>query len=278
MRERFGGFGGTFALLKLKIKKSKLKIMTKKIIIANWKMNPKTAKEAQVLLAAIKEGIKGVRFVQVVICPPAIWLADLKPSGTIKLGGQNCHWEARGAFTGELAAAMLADAGAQYVILGHSERRQFLGETNEVINLKIKAASKAKLKPILCVGEKAGEEMGPVVEQQLTAGLAGLSVNQMKEVVVAYEPVWAISGEGGQPCSPDEALSAGLFIRKILTKLYSRFVADKIPVLYGGSVNDQNDVAYIAQSRLDGLLVGNASLDAKEFGQIVKDVEQYENA
>lgn len=196
----------------------------------------------------------------------------------MKLGGQNCHWEVGGAFTGEMSTSMLVDAGAEYVILGHSERRQFLGETDEVINLKIKAALKAKLKPILCVGEKTGEEMAAVVEQQLTGGLAGLSVNQVKEIIVAYEPVWAISGEGGQPCSPDDALSAGLFIRKTLTKLYSRFTADKIPVLYGGSVSDQNNVAYIAQSRLDGLLVGSASLEAEEFSRIVKDVEQYENA
>ncbi len=252
--------------------------MSKKLIIANWKMNPRTPNSARLLLEEAKESIRGVKNVQVVICPPTVWLADLKPSAAIKLGAQNCHWEVGGAFTGEVSAMMLADAGAECVILGHSERRQFMGETDEIINLKIKAALKAKLKPILCVGEKAGEEMGVAVEQQLVAGLAGLSVNQAKELVVAYEPVWAISSGGGQPCLPDEALSAGLFIRKTLTKLYSRFLAEKIPVLYGGSVDGQNSVSYIAQARLDGLLVGGASLDAKEFSQIVKNIEHHENA
>jgi len=242
----------------------------KKIVIANWKMNPKTKNAAQVLLEAIKGEIKGVKNVQLVICPPAIWLADLKPNAAMSFGAQNCHWEVSGAFTGELSAPMLADGGVQYVILGHSERRQFMGETDEIVNLKMKAALKAKLKPILCVGEKAGEEMGVVVEGQLTAALAGLGINQAKEMIVAYEPIWAIGT--GEHCSPDSALSAGLFIRKTLTKLYSRFLAEKIPVLYGGSVNDQNDSTYIDQARLDGLLVGGASLDAKEFGRVVKSI------
>lgn len=243
----------------------------KKIIIANWKMNPRTRNAARVLLESIKENIKGVKNAQIVVCPPAIWLIDLKPGATINLGAQNCHWDIGGAFTGELSAGMVADAGGKYVILGHSERRQFMGETDEIVNLKIKAALKAKLKPILCVGEKEGEEMGAVVERQLTAALTGLSVNQAKEIIVAYEPVWAIGT--GNHCSTDSALSAGLFIRKTLTKLYSRFLAEKIPVLYGGSVNDQNDSAYITQARLDGLLVGGASLDPKEFGRVVKSIE-----
>ena len=238
-------------------------------------MNPRTLNAAQVLLEATKENIKGVKNIQVIICPPAIWLGKLEPNAAMSLGGQNCHWETDGAFTGELSAGMVADAGAEYVILGHSERRQYMGETDEIVNLKIRAALKAKLKPILCVGERAGEEMGAVVERQLTAALAGLSVNQAKEIVVAYEPVWAIGT--GEPCSPDSALSAGLFIRKTLTKLYSRFLAEKIPVLYGGSVNDQNDSSYITQARLDGLLVGGVSLDAKEFSRIVKNVA-YETA
>ncbi|HRY52363.1 MAG TPA: triose-phosphate isomerase [Candidatus Portnoybacteria bacterium] len=242
----------------------------KKLIVANWKMNPKAAKEALALLEEVKKEIRGIKEAEIIICPPAIWLQNLKPSAAIKMGAQNCHWEVSGAFTGEISAAMAAGAGAEYVILGHSERRQFMGETDEIVNLKIKAALKAKLKIILCVGEKIGEEMSAVVESQMSASLAGLSVNQMKEVVIAYEPVWAIGT--GKACSPDDALSVGLFIRKTLTKLYSRFLAEKTPVLYGGSVNGQNCEAYISQSRLDGLLVGGASLDAKEFGQIAKKI------
>lgn len=252
--------------------------MPKKIVVANWKMNPRTLNGALTLLAAIKEKAKGAKAAQVIICPPAVWLNDFQPGAAIKLGAQNCHWEAGGAVTGELSAGMLADAGAQYIILGHSERRQYLGETDEIVNLKIKAALKAKLKPILCVGERSGEEMNLVVEKQLNQSLAGLSVNQMKEVMIAYEPVWAISTNEGKTCSPDEALSAQLFIRRVLTQLYSRFLADKIAVLYGGSVNDLNASSYLGQARMDGLLVGGASLDAKIFGQIIKNIEQDENA
>jgi triosephosphate isomerase len=241
--------------------------MSKKIIIANWKMNPKTTKEAQALWEAVKVGIKGVKNIEVVVCPPAVWLNKFKTTSTLKLGAQNCHWELDGAYTGEVSAPMLADNGASFVILGHSERRQFMGETDEIINLKIKAALKAGLKPILCAGEKEGQEMNLAVEEQLTRGLAGLNVNQMKDMVLAYEPVWAIGT--GNPCLPDSALSAALFIRKTLTKLYSRFLAEKIPVLYGGSVGAQNAAAYISEARMGGLLVGGASLDAEEFVKII---------
>ena len=247
----------------------------KKLIVANWKMNPRTVKEAQALFEAVKEGVRGAKNIQVVICPPVIFLPVLiasasarKSFGGFAFGSQNCHWESSGAFTGEISAGMVADSGAEYVILGHSERRQYMGETDEIVNLKIKTALKAKLKVILCVGEKSGEEMSVVVEQQLTRALSGLSVNQMKDVVVAYEPVWAIGT--GNSCSPDNALSAGLFIRKTITKLYSRFLAEKVPVLYGGSVDDKNGNTYIVQARLNGLLVGGASLDAEKFNLIVK--------
>lgn len=250
--------------------------MPKKLIVANWKMHPKSAKEAQALFGAIKNGMKGINNAEVVICPPFIQISALgsrlSANGNIKLGAQNCHWEVNGAFTGEISANMLADAGAEYVILGHSERRQFMGETDEIVNLKIKAALKAKLKPILCVGEKAGEEMGAVVGRQLIATLADLSVNQMKDLVIVYEPVWAISTQGGQVCLPDDALSAALFIRRTLTNLYSRFLAEKTPIIYGGSVNSQNASAHILQARMDGLLVGAASLDAEEFVKIIKNV------
>ncbi|TSC53481.1 MAG: triosephosphate isomerase (TIM) [Parcubacteria group bacterium LiPW_39] len=244
--------------------------MSKPLIVANWKMNPKTAKEALALFEAVKKGIGGSKNLRVVICPPFCWLPKLKPIAALRLGGQNCHWEVSGSFTGEISAAMLADSGAQYVILGHSERRQYLGETDEIINLKIKAALKASLKPILCVGEKEGEEMGSVVERQLTGALAGLGVNQTREVIIAYEPVWAIGT--GRACLSDDALSAALFIRRLITKLYSRFLADKISLLYGGSVNVQNAANYITQAGMNGLLVGGASLEAEEFVKIIKNV------
>jgi len=203
-----------------------------------------------------------------------LWLADLMAEFRTKrglaFGAQNCHWEVNGAYTGEVSALMLADLGVNYVILGHSERRQFLGETDEIINSKIKSALKAKLKPILCVGERAGEEMNLVVEAQLQKNLSGLNVSQMKEVTIAYEPVWAIGT--GNPCLPDNAQSSALFIRRTLTRLYSRFLADKIPLLYGGSVDAQNAADYIKIAGLDGWLVGGASLEVKEFAGIIQSV------
>lgn len=248
----------------------------KTIVVANWKMNPKTAKEALTLFEASADAAKTAKNVEVVICPPFVWLGDLLTYSKIKkglvLGAQNCHWELSGAYTGEVSATMLADIGVRYVIAGHSERRRYLGETDSIINLKIKTALKFELKPILCVGERQGEEMNLMVEEQLTKGLAGLSINQMKEVVIVYEPVWAISTQAGRPCLPDDALSANLFIKRVVTKLYSRFLADKTPVLYGGSVDSGNAVEYIKKAQVNGVLVGGASLDAKEFGALINNL------
>lgn len=239
-------------------------------------MNPAKPAEALDLLSGIIEKTKLNRNnnAEIVFCPPAIWLAalagELKNKKSLALGAQNCHWELNGAFTGEISALMLANIGAHYVILGHSERRKYLGETDEIINLKIRTALKAKLKTIMCVGEKEGEEMSVVVEDQLRKDLAGLSVNQMKEVIIAYEPVWAIGT--GRPCLPDNALGTTLFIRKTLTKFYSRFLAESIPVIYGGSVSAQNASSYITISHMNGLLVGGASLEAEEFSKLINDI------
>jgi len=250
--------------------RQKMKSMSKIFVVGNWKMNPKSFKEARELFESIKKAIKKTDKVKVIVCPPSLWLKELNPGTNLSLGSQNCHWEVSGAYTGELSSQMLADAGAKYVIVGHSERRQFMGESDEIVNLKIKAALREKLKPILCVGEKMGEEMSFVLERQLAGSLAGLSVNQMKEVMIAYEPVWAIGT--GHNCLPDNALSATLFIKKTLTKLYSRFLADKVPILYGGSVHSDNEDTYIKQARMDGVLVGGASIKAKEFIKIVNDL------
>jgi triosephosphate isomerase len=249
--------------------------MTKKIIIANWKMHPTKQLEAKKILIEVISVLKLPRGSEkeIVFCPPFLWLealvAEVKNKKGVAFGAQNCHWEQSGAYTGEISASMLAHSGVKYVILGHSERRQYLGETNEIVNLKIKAALKAGLKPILCVGEKDGEEMNLAVEQQLVGGLAGLSMKQMNETAVVYEPVWAISTQAGRSCLPDDALSTHLFIRRLLTKLYSRFVAEKIPVLYGGSVDAQNASSYIKIAHMNGLLVGGASLEAEEFLKII---------
>jgi len=250
--------------------------MEKKLIVANWKMNPAKLVEAKKILAAVAKEVQSakVKETEIIICPPFLWLSDLsaefKNKKGLAFGAQNCHWELSGAYTGEVSAAMLAESGAKYVILGHSERRQFMGETDAIINLKIKTTLKTELRPILCVGEKDGEEMNLVVEEQLDKDLMGLNVNQMKELIIAYEPVWAIGT--GRPCLPDNALSATLFIKRILTKLYSRFLAEKTPVLYGGSVEAKNALDYIKIANMSGLLVGGASLEVEEFIKIIKQV------
>lgn len=237
-------------------------------------MNPKTFREANELFEVVKKSVKKSGDIKVIVCPPALWLKEFTPGSNLNLslGAQNCHWEVSGAYTGELSPQMLADAGAEFVIVGHSERRNYMGESDEIVSLKIKAALRAKLRPILCVGERAGEEMSLVVENQLTQDLAGLNVNQMKDILIAYEPIWAIGT--GNNCLPDNALSATLFIKKTLTKLYSRFLADKTPIIYGGSVHSDNEDSYIKQARMNGVLVGGSSLEAKEFIKIINDLSK----
>lgn len=233
------------------------------------------------LFEAVKAGVKGVKNVETVICAPAVFLPILrspnrKNNGGVALGAQNCHWEINGRYTGEVSASMLADAGAKYVILGHSERRKYLGETDKIVNLKIKAALKAGPIPLLCVGEQAGEEMGEAVSRQLTECLADIPRTQLKDIVIVYEPVWAISNSasgGDNACLPDAVFKANLLIKKILAGLYGRFLAGKTVVIYGGSVDAKNASGYIIEARMQGLLVGNASLDAAEFVEIVKAVD-----
>ena len=232
----------------------------KSLIVANWKMNPESAKEAKALFSAVKKGIAGLsKKIDVVICPPYEYLGLLK--GLI-LGAQNCFYEEKGAYTGEISALMLKNIGVGYVILGHSERRR-MGETNEQINKKLVKAIQAGLMPILCVGEKKEEKdqgkKQEVLEAQIKQCLGGITA----DVVVAYEPVWAIGT--GDNCGVDETKESIDFIRK-LVKTGTR-------ILYGGSVKSENSGAYIKDSGADGLLVGGASLNAEEFIKIVKSAE-----
>jgi len=246
------------------------------IIIANWKMNPSTAKEAKTLFEA-EVGLGRLRNVEIVICPPFPFLPMFGSPKSVKLGGQDIFWESPpaggGAFTGEVSGRMLKDLGCDYVILGHSERRQFLGESDEMINSKIKAALKENLTPILCVGEKEGEEMLDVVARQIKKGLADIAKNQIEKIIIAYEPVWAISTSvSAKECLPDNALSAAVFIRKILTEIYGNFLAGKVRIIYGGSVDSLNASSYIKGSSMAGLLVGGASLEAQEFSKIAESI------
>jgi len=226
----------------------------KKLIIGNWKCNPATLTEAKKLFNAVKK-------LDAIICPPFCYLdAKIRPAGAkFTLGAQNCHWEEKGAYTGEISSKMLKSLDVKYVIIGHSERRIHFQETDEIINKKLKSALKLGLIPILCIGEKEGEDAKSVVDKQLGEDLNGIIDTDIKKIVIAYEPVWAIGT--GNFCEPQKAKEVlGLIKRKITNK-----------VLYGGSVNSKISADYIKVG-FDGLLVGGASLNAEEFAKIVKNV------
>lgn len=243
------------------------------IIIANWKMNPSSVKEAKALFETEAQGVRRLKNVETVICPPACFLPIFGGQRSVKLGSQDLFWEIQGAYTGEISGKMLKDFGCEYVIIGHSERRKFLGETDEMVNLKLKAALKFGLTPILCVGEREGEEIGEVLPRQLKNGLADVAKNQIEKVIVTYEPVWAIStSKGARPCLSDDALGAAVFIRKILTELFGHFLAGKVRIIYGGSVDSGNAASYIKGAQMVGVLVGGASLDGQEFFKLVESV------
>lgn len=248
----------------------------KPLIVANWKMNPQTLTEAKVLFNSVKRGIKNVRNVEVVICPSFIYLSSFKfqVSG-FKMGAQNCFWKEKGAFTGEISPLMLKDLGVDYIIIGHSERRIYFGETDELINRKIKATIKAKIIPILCVGEtqkqKAQGETGRILRKQIETGFKNVPSSKFhfSRICIAYEPIWAIGT--GKSCSINETMSSVLFIRKIISHFYNRKLAENLRILYGGSVIKENVSDYVKEARADGLLIGGASLKAKEFIKIVKE-------
>ena len=237
----------------------------KNIIIANWKCNPISQKEAKEIFDEIKAGIKDAT-AEIVVCPPFVYLALRSFSeGGFALGAQNLFWEEKGAFTGEISGAMLKDIGAEYVIIGHSERRKYFDETDEQVNQKIKKALEFGLKIIFCIGETAEEkEAGKreeVLQRQVQEGLK--DILDIDNVNVAYEPIWAIGT--GNNCSVEETKESIEFIRK--------FVKKDTRVLYGGSVKSENSGAYIKEAGSNGLLVGGASLDGKEFIKIIQSAE-----
>lgn len=237
----------------------------KSLIVANWKMNPASAKDAKKLFDAVKKA--KVKNAEVVICPPFIYLALLKGA---TLGAQDVFFEEKGAFTGEVSVAQLMDVKVEYVIVGHSERRRYFGETGEVINKKLKRVLAGGLTPVFCIGENTGENKPAVLEKQITEGLQNITREQFKNVVIAYEPVWAIGT--GNNCSIDQTLSSALLVRKIISQLYTRELADTTRIIYGGSVNSTNSASYIKEAGCNGLLPGGASLNAEEFIKIVKSI------
>lgn len=248
--------------------------MRKKVIAGNWKMFNDITGTVN-LISDIKKGYDR-RTIQceVIICPPFTSLDTaktlLKDSG-IKLGAQNMHFEENGAFTGEISASMLKSVGCEYVILGHSERRTIFGESDELINKKMKKAIDSKLKPIFCLGETLEQrEKGitnEIVKSQVEKGLIGISENDLSNVIIAYEPVWAIGT--GKTATPEQAEEVHSFIRNLISSLYSKTAAEKIIIQYGGSVKPENAKELLSQPNIDGALVGGACLKGESFLAII---------
>jgi triosephosphate isomerase len=249
--------------------------MRKKIIAANWKMN-QTVADATAYLDHFLLEVAEENRIDIVIVPPFTALSyvseRLSKVQNVKAGAQNMHWEKNGAFTGEISAGMLRDLFARYVVLGHSERRTLFGETDETVNKKAKAALAATLIPIVCIGETLAERDGGLVEQvletQLKGSLAGIPAKDLEDIVLAYEPVWAIGT--GRTATPAQAQEAHAFIRKVLAEISDAATAEKVRIQYGGSVKPGNTAELLSQPDIDGALVGGASLVARDFAEIVK--------
>lgn len=242
------------------------------IIAGNWKMY-KTVEEAVALVNALKDKVKDAKC-QVVVCPPFVCLPAVVEAvkGTnIEVGAQNMHFEVQGAFTGEISPVMLKSLGIKYVVIGHSERRQYFAETDETVNKKVVSAFKHSLIPIMCVGETLDERESnktfEIIENQVKKDLAGLSAEQIKEMVIAYEPIWAIGT--GKTATSEDANEVIKFIRDKVTDMFGREAADAMRIQYGGSVKPSTIKEQMAQSDIDGALVGGASLNAEDFAAIV---------
>jgi triosephosphate isomerase len=246
----------------------------KLIIAGNWKMN-KTVAEALDLVRGLKLELAGVKEVDLVVCPPFTALCEVSKvilDSNLRLGAQNMNEHPVGAYTGEIAAFMLKEFSVRYVILGHSERRTYYGETDALVARKAQAAHAGALKPIICVGETLEErEQGQteaILERQIRGSLAGLTKEQMLETIIAYEPVWAIGT--GRNATPEQAQEAHAFIRRLLGQIYDETVARRVRIQYGGSVKPSNARDLMSQPDVDGALVGGASLEVRTFSDIVK--------
>jgi len=249
--------------------------MRKKIVAANWKMNMTQAEAARFIESMLLD-LGEITDVEVVIVPPFTAIAKvmeaLGRAQNIKVGAQNMYWEKNGPFTGEISGPLLRDLFVHYVVLGHSERRTLFGETDEIVNRKVRAAHEATLRPIVCIGETLEQRDKGNVEKilaiQMRGSLAGLNAKELQETVVAYEPVWAIGT--GRNATPDQAQEAHAFVRHILGEMADDATAERVRIQYGGSVKPENARELMSQPDIDGALVGGASLDPRSFVQIVK--------
>ena len=246
----------------------------KKFVAGNWKMNT-TIDEAIALAKAVVDKMGKVSDVDVAVCPPYISLkavADVVAGSNVKLGAQDVHWEAKGAFTGKISCAMLKSVGVTYVIIGHSEQRQYFHETNDTVNKKVKAVLAAGLLPIVCVGETLDErktgKLFSIIEGQTKGAFAGISKEDTLKCTIAYEPVWAIGT--GETATPDQANEMHIFIRKQIASLYDDVTAQNVRIQYGGSMKPDNAKSLLALSDVDGGLIGGAALKADDFYGIVQ--------
>lgn len=254
--------------------------MARKTFIAgNWKMN-KTAAETKALAEALKESLAPFGdTVTMAVCPTFTSLAtavEVLKGSNVKVGAQNIHWADNGAFTGEISGAMLKEIGVEYVIIGHSERRQYFGETDETVNKRVKAALKNELKPIVCIGETLEEresgKTNDVLSVQLKGGLADLTAADMANITLAYEPVWAIGT--GKTATPEMAQETHAFIRKTLTEMFGAEVAESTVIQYGGSMKAENAADLTAQKDIDGGLIGGAALKADSFTALIANAQK----
>lgn len=251
--------------------------MAKKLIIANWKMNPQTQKDSDKISSDILKAIKNFKNSTTVICPPFPFIYNLKSKNKkISIGTQNISSESDGAYTGEVSAKMASNIGASYVIVGHSERRA-MGEDNNLINKKIVLALKNKMTPILCIGEKERDHNGfylSFVKNQLHECLAAISKAQIKNIVIAYEPIWAIGKDASRTAEVPEFIEMSIFIKKVISDLYDIKTAHSTRVLYGGSVHPENAESFLVEGNADGLLVGRDSINPKKIVKIISIADQ----
>lgn len=247
--------------------------MHKKIIVANWKMNPASVADAVVLAKKIEQVGRGISGTEIVLAPPALFLVPIaRVLKSVRLGAQNAFWEDVGAYTGEVSPSQLRHIGVRYVVVGHSERKMYVGETDEMIAKKTAAVVRAGMGVILCIGERhrAAGDIPAEVGTQLKNALAGLKRSALKDILVCYEPVWAISTTpDAVSATPDDAFRASVYIRKIIGSLFGLAAGRETRVIYGGSVGAKNMTSFLDEGAMDGVLVGSASLDAHEFKRII---------
>lgn len=253
-----------------------MKSKQKWLIVGNWKMNPVSLKLAKQNYISIKKASTKIKNTEVVVCPPSIYMESFKGTTRLMLGSQDLFWEGEGSFTGNISYIQLKNFGVKYSIVGHSEKRRE-GETLENINKKVKSAVKGNIFPIICVGEEERDDHGAylkVIKEQIESAVVGLSKNTIKDIVIAYEPLWAIGKDSKRDATPHEIFETVIYIKKVLSDIYGTKSVPPTKILYGGSVNEKNAEFVLKSGGVDGLLVGRVSLDVKKFTDLLLSVDK----